>query len=264
MKKFTLSLFLLFALNGFSQESDLQSKMDSILQEADLLYRYEKAVWVSTDILFSDETLKNNFGGYVVYHSNDTINVSILNSEQKEVIAKYIFVGSDFDSPSETLRKASNLSAAEQEQIAIKAKIIEQLSDGKYEVTIPQGYSPNLVLIKKEVGYKLYILMGTRESGVIPFGNDYLFETNSAGEITVWKKFHSRIIPTQSEVPGAGKVTSSSHSHLRSTPYITATDICTFRLYAQFTALKEFSVYSPALGKSMKYNIEENKIEMEK
>ena len=262
MKYLTLSLFMTIALNGLSQESDLNLKLDSIKQEADLLFRYEKAVWFSTDILMSDKKLKKNFGGYVVYHSKDTTIVSMFDKKQKVVIAKYQFIGSEFTNPFKTIEEASKASSIEQELLDIKTKIIEQLADSKYEVTIPQNYNPNLVLIKESLGYKLYILMGTNEKGIIPFGNDYLFKTNTTGDITEWQKFHSRMIPAQSEIPGVGKVTSSSHSHLRSTPYITATDICTFRLYAQYTELKEFSVYSPALGKSMKYSIEENKIEV--
>lgn len=263
MKILTITLFLTFTINCFSQEVDLQLKMDSIIQEADLLFRYERAVWVSTDLLMSDKKLKKKFGGYVVYHSNDTTNVSMLDKNQTGVIARYEFVNPNFDSPSKTPIESSELTIIEHELIETKAKVIEQLSDSKYEVTIPQNYNPNLVLIKSEFGYKLYILMGTNENGIIPFGNDYLFKTDSVGMITTWQKFHSRMIPAQSEIPGVGKVTSSSHSHLRSTPYITATDICTFRLYAGFTELKEFSVYSPALGIYMKYNLEENKIEIE-
>lgn len=58
------------------------------------------------------------------------------------------------------------------------------------------------------------------------------------------------------------KVVEATHSHLRTTPYITATDICTFRLYAQYTELQKFSVYSPAIKKTMTYILETNKIEV--
>ena len=70
------------------------------------------------------------------------------------------------------------------------------------------------------------------------------------------------MIPTMAEFNGQ-KVTESFHSHLRTTPYITATDICTFRLYAQYTELEKFSVYSPAIGKTMTYILKTNKIDIE-
>lgn len=262
MKFLAFSLFLFSTLNGISQDSNLELKLDSIVQEADLLFRYEKAVWVSTNLLMSNRKLKNKYGGYVVYHSSDTTYVTFLDKNQKRAIAKYTYINSDFNSPAKTSLDSKEFAQIEQELLFTKMKVIEQLANSKYEVTIPDNFQPNLVLIKTYFGYHLYILMGTNESGLIPFGNDYLFKIDTNAEIIEWEKFHSRVIPVQSEIPGKGKVQSSTHSHRKSTPYITATDICTFRLYAQYTKLIEFSVYSPALGKYMKYNIETNKIEI--
>jgi hypothetical protein len=116
--------------------------------------------------------------------------------------------------------------------------------------------------MKTDDYYKLYIIMGTKESGVIPFGNDYLFKANSKGIITDWIKFHSRIIPAECYGPNGEEVTMSMHSHLKTVPYITPTDICTFRLYAPFCSIEEFSVYSPALKKTFKYILESNTIEI--
>jgi hypothetical protein len=104
--------------------------------------------------------------------------------------------------------------------------------------------------------------MGTYKSGIIPFGNDYLFKADYSGNIVEWKKFHSRLIPAQMEIPESGKIISAMHSHLRTTPHITATDICTFRLYAEFSKIKSFIVYSPAIGKSMEYDINDNTIKI--
>lgn len=251
-----------FSLNLFSQEENIQVKLDSILTEADLVYQYEKSVWNSTDIVLSNRNLKKNLGGYIAHHSNDTITVTYLDKNQKESIARYSYKFDDFKKPLMTAIGASELTSLEKELFEIQGKIINQLSDSEYNVTIPQDYNPNLVLIKGRDEYRLYIIMGTTETGVIPFGNDYLFKANSKGEITYWKKFHSRMIPTLAEFEGQ-KVKESTHSHLRTTPYITATDICTFRLYAQYTALKKFSVYSPAIGKYMTYDIESNNIDVE-
>ncbi len=263
MKTFTLVLIFTCSLSCFSQDSDLNLKMDSILTEADLLYRYEKAVWISTDLLMADKKLKKNYGGYIRYHAKDTTFVTMLDKKQKSKIAKYSFVDTEFEDPIEVNNEDSELSDLEKELLKAKSKLVEKLSDAKYEVTIPNGYNPNIILIKTDFGYRLYIIMGTSQKGIVPFGNDYLFESNSKIEITKWLKFHSRIIPAPPHIPGIGTVTSCSHSHLKSTPYVTATDICTFRLYAKYTDLKEFSVYSPAIGSYMKYNLESNKILIE-
>ncbi len=60
------------------------------------------------------------------------------------------------------------------------------------------------------------------------------------------------------------ELTMVTHSHLKTNPFITATDICTFKLYAPLTKLEEFSVYSPALGTYMKYNYKKDTIEVVK
>lgn len=261
-KYFLLILTLFFSLNLFSQEEINQAKLDSILKEADLMYKYEKSVWNSTDLLMSNKQLKKNYGGYIVHHSNDTLTVTYLDKNQKERIARYSYKFDNLNKPLTTSVETSQLTSIEKELFDIKGVIVNQLSDSEYNVTIPEDYNHNLVLIKENDEYRLYIIMGTSKTGMIPFGNDYLFKADSKGKITNWKKFHSRMIPTMAEFDGQ-KVTESFHSHLRTTPYITATDICTFRLYAQYTGLEKFSVYSPALGKSMTYILKINEIEIE-
>lgn len=263
MKRITILCFLgAISLNAFSQDKDLQFKLDSIVKEADLLYSYEKSVWNASDLLMANSTLKNNYGGYVVSHSNDTIVTTFIDKSQKQKIARYFFSKANLNSPFNSEIEVSPLTSLEQELLEAKIKIINHLADPKYEVVIPESFNPNFVLIKVKEGYMLYILMGTFESGIIPFGNDYLFWTDSEGTITNWKKFHSRIIPTQSKGPNGEKVVSAVHSHLKTTPYITATDICTFRLYGELCGLEEFMVLCTATGKYYKYSLKTNKIEI--
>lgn len=262
MKKLGLLILTLnISFSVFSQEN-LQAKFDSIITEADLLYRYEKSVWNSTDLLMANNKLKKNYGGYVVSHSNDTVFVTYIDKKQKESIARYQYVSNELTKPSNISIEVSTLTSLEQELLDIKIKLIKQLSDSKYGVTIPQGFSPNFVLIKGANEFKLYILMGTSDAGVIPFGNDFLFKADKAGTITEWKKFHSRMIPAFSKGPNGEKVISAIHSHLKTTPYITATDICTFRLYGELCGLEEFMVLCTATDKYYKYNLKSNTIEI--
>jgi len=260
-KYFLLIFTLILSINLIAQDEIKQAKLDSILNEADLMYKYEKSVWNSSDLLMSNNKLKNNYGGYIVYHLNNTVTVTHLDKNQKESIARYSYKFDNLNKPFISSVETSKLTTIEKELFDIKGIIVNQLSDSEYNITIPQGYNPNLVLIKENDEYRLYIIMGTSKIGVIPFGNDYLFKANSKGKITYWKKFHSCMIPTMSEYNGQ-KVIESFHSHLRTTPYIAATDICTFRLYAQYTELEKFSVYSPAFGKSMTYILKTNRIEI--
>ena len=263
MKKALTILIIIFVSTlSYSQSDSLSVKLDSIIKEADLLYNYEKIAWNSTDLLMTKRKLKKQFGGYLIYHSNDTIFASFIDKKQKNRIARYSFLTTNLKTPFYSDLDFKPLSEDEKELLDIKIKITEQLSDPKYEVGFPKDYNPNLVLIKNSNEFRLYILTGTSESGVIPFGNDYLFKADSYGKITKCRKFHSRLIPAKTEIPRIGKITSAIHSHLRTTPYITATDICTFRLYAEFTEIKSFKVYSPAIGKYMEYNLKKKTIEV--
>jgi hypothetical protein len=264
MKKYTLLLFVsLVSLLTTGQNDTLKLKLDSIMKEANRLYCYEKAAWISTDMVMEDKKLKKEFGGYLIYYSNDTLVAAFINKDQNGVIAKYYFNNSDLNHPFGKVIDDMSISKTEQELIDIELKISNQLSDDKYEISFPSGFSPNFDLIKENDGFKLYIIMGTSEPGIIPFGNDYLIRTDLDGNITSWRKFHSRMIPAQSKGPNGEKVISALHSHLKTTPYITATDICTFKLYARYCDMTEFTVLCTATGKYYKYNLETDSIEVE-
>lgn len=264
MKKKSLLLIvslitnLLFAQTTEISDAELKKKLDSVLTEAHLLYKYEKAAWISTDSAMKNQAVKKDYGGFFTYEEHGEIRVIILGKKSQECIAEYSFE-SDFYKPKSEITESRELSDKEKTLLEVKEKIVGNLSDKKYEVSIPDGYSPNLILLPFAEKYKLYILMGTSQRDVIPFGNDYLIIADLKGKIENWQKFHSRIIPGYMKFEG-NKVTELSHSHLRTTPLITATDICTFMLYAQLYDIDSFSVYSPAIGKYMKYSLRNNEI----
>ena len=261
MKQLTIVLFLLPVFyNAFAQDINLQFKLDSIIAEADLMYRYEKSVWNSTDILLSNKEFDDKFGGYIVWHSEDSVFVTYVDKKQNESIARFVYISTNLNKPVVESIEPSQIQLLEKELLDMKLKMINQISDSKYDVSIPQGFDPNFVFIKNNTEFKLYIIMGTSETGVIPFGNDYLFKSDLDGNITNWKKFHSRMIPIKTKVVNGHKVKSSYHSHLNTTPFITATDVCTFRLYGENTDMEDFSVLCTATDKIYTYNLKTNKI----
>lgn len=240
-------------------ETELKTKLDSVLTEAHLLYKYEKSAWISTDLAMENRAVKKDFSGFFVYEEEQgKIKVIILGKESQNCIAEYSFE-SDFSKPKLVKTEKRELSNQEKTLLEVREKILVNLSDKKYEVTIPDGYSPNLILLPFAEKYKLYIIMGTSQRDIIPFGNDYIFIADKNGKIENWQKFHSRIIPGYTKIDG-NKVTELTHSHLRTTPLITATDICTFILYAPLYDIDAFSVYSPAIGKYMKYSLKNDEI----
>jgi len=257
-----LSLIFFIHTTAVAQNDNLQVKLDSILEEADLLYRYEKAAWHGSDLFMADAELREDYGGYVIYHSSDTVYATFVDKSQKRHVARYSFTTNELEKPNATDTTKRPLSAIEKQLLDIKLKVLNQLRNPKYEVGIPEGYNPNLVLFKRDNGYRMYVIMGTAASNVIPFGNDYLFETDLEGEIVKWKKYHSRVIPAETQLDGGRTVVSAVHSHLKTTPLITATDICTFRLYGPMYGLNEFQVLSTSLNKVFTYKSDTDSVEV--
>ncbi len=263
MKKivFLLSLFLISTIvmsqdEGF--DDILRQQLDSVLVEGTLLYKYEKAAWVATDMIMKNQSIIENYGGYFTYEDNGNIVVIFLSRSDNNCIAECHFKD-DFAKPDVFKAKARKLRNKEVELLKVRSKIFENLSSDKHSISIPDGYSPNFILLPFAEKYKLYMIMGTTQIDVIPFGNDYLIVADMDGNIESLKSFHSRIIPAYTNIDGK-KVREIFHSHLKTTPLISATDICTFKLYAPLYDVKKFTVYSPALEKYMTFNLEINEI----
>lgn len=238
----------------------IKEKLDSILFEGNLLYRYEKAAWISTDMAREKSNIKKDFFNYLVYHDRDTVHALILNNKL-ECIYELRFVFQS-ENPILDIVKTRSLSVKEQNLFSMKSVIINKIVEQKIPVGYSEGYSLNTVLMPREDGYKLYFISGTSRSGVIPFGNDYLFLTDNSGNIQFWKKFHSRLIALEAKGPNGELITEMIHSHLKTEPFITATDICTFMLYGKLCGQKSFQVYSTERGKYFRYLLDKNSIEI--
>ena len=264
MKNIFLSLIIgLITTTVFSQEKTEKAIFDSIINEANLLYNYEKIAWNASDLAYSNKKIKNKIGSYIVYHSNDTIFAVFANKEYKNQIAKYSYLKDNLTEPIQENLEKKPLSEKVLNLFTIKNTILNSINSNfkEYGFSFHEGFNPNPVLIPDTNGFKLYIIIGTPNSNVIPFGNDYLFKTDKKGKITEWKKFHKTLIATQTTSPDNEKIISAIHSHLKTTPYITATDICTFRLYGyDLYELEEFKVLSTKLNKIFTYNAKHNTI----
>ena len=239
-------------------ETELKMQLDSVLNEGNLLYKYEKAAWISTDLALKNRTLKKDYLAYLTYEDQDEIKVIIIGKKSQNCIAEYSFEN-DFTKPMSIKIESREFSDKERKLIEIREKILDNVSESEYEISVPNGYSLNFILIPYADKFKFYIITGTSQKDVIPFGNDWIFITDKSGKIESWHKFHSRLIPGYTKMNGH-KVRELIHSHLRTTPLMTATDIAIFMLYAPLYGIDAFSVYSPALGKSMTYSLNDNEI----
>ena len=255
MKKITIIFICLictcniFAQNSALSEFDLNFKLDSILAESDLLYKYEKSAWLSTDYAVGNPFIREKMGRqHFTYEYSDGIKTIILNSEHDKVVAEYHFKN-NFDALDSYSVIERNLTELESKLISTRNNILNKIiSERKYDIfsPIPRGFALNFVLIPFGEKYKFYILTGTTLNKIIPFGNDFLFITDQDGNVESWQKFHSRFLAMQTEIDGE-KVLNSIHSHLETTPFITATEIATFKLYAPLYDIPSFSILSTAL-----------------
>lgn len=168
----------------------------------------------------------------------------------------------NFTNPAKELFDIRALNAKEKQLMTVRDELIGKVFTPNYKIGIVDGFDFNIQLIPYALGYKLYLISGTSKSDLIPFGNDYLFFADKRGAITSWRKFHSRIIPTMTKYKGE-TVMSVMHSHLPQEPFITATDICTFKLYGGLAGLKSFKVLSTALNKVFSYDLEGDRIGVE-
>lgn len=263
IRLFILLLLFLFPVITFAQnpglsDKKLRMKLDSILVEGNLLYFYEKAAWISFDMALEQPQVRDNFESYLTYQTGKAIKTIFLGKNMEKCIAEYTFI-TDFDTPEFIQLTERNLSDYEKKLIYIRERIFNKLGDKEYDLGVPEGFSLNFILLPYGKKYKFYVLTGTSQSNIIPFGNDYLFIADDYGNIEKWRKFHTGMIPAYTEMEGY-KVVKYTHSHTSLHPLISATDICTFMLYGPLYDLDKFSVYSE--GKYMEYDLETNTIEV--
>ena len=242
------------AQSNFREQIEARNR--EIIAEGDLLYRCERAAWLATDIALAHEELKNNFWGYIVSPEEDTVRVVILDDSLR-CISSLSFSGFP-EGACILYPEVRALSPRERTLYDVRMKILDEIVRPKYGLTaVPEGFSLNFSLVPCERGYKMYVLTGATVNGVIPFGNDYLFETDLEGQIKSWRKYHSGLLPVYCE---AREVIQVIHSHLASEPLITPTDICTLRLYGDLCGVRRLVVFSTALDAWFEYDAQTNAI----
>lgn len=158
-------------------EAELEQKYDSIIQEGNLLYRYEKTAWLFSDMYINKPEIRETAATYLTYEQGDSIKCILIDKEGKcnfEVsfvkrstlcLVRYLYRDlSDYD--------------YENNRLNTRTKILKNIVENKYEVGTINGYSLNWILLPTENGYKLYAINGTQKAEEIPIGNNYLFITN--------------------------------------------------------------------------------------
>ncbi|MDR0437150.1 MAG: hypothetical protein LBH22_02470 [Bacteroidales bacterium] len=251
----TICCLLLITCKGPSKLSNTISiDTSEILNEGNLLYKYEKSAWVAGDLALKNPIVAAEYGDYFTYEENGVIKTIILDESRQTCIAEYTFEN-NFENPKSVKIEKRELSEKEKILIDVQDKISKNILEGKYEITTSEGYGLNGVLLPFADKYKFYIITGTSLPNIIPFGNDYIFIADLDGKIESWQKFPPRF----RVLPEGMKVEEMTRTHITDDPLITAADICTFMLYAPLYDIDAFSVISQT-GLKMRYSLKENTI----
>ena len=261
-----MALLLLFPVFARKQakpvytDEQIQSICDSVVAEGNLLYRYQKAAEIGADTALADEAVKSEYFAYVLYDAGDTMKFCAVNPKL-ECICQVDIVG-DACVPLPPQRTRRELTPEERTIFKIRNIVHNSVVQGYYDIRIPEVASTNFVFIPSPGRYRLYLLMGSKEPDLVPFGNDYLFFANSKGRIVDWRRLHMGFLGVDINVGRrlSGAVREFVHTHPENEPFITATDICMLKLYEPKNGVQRLTILSPSLGKKMTYRTDTDKV----
>lgn len=243
---------------------EIKAANDSILAEAYRLYIHEKVAWILEDIIYqSYEEALNNIDGWIPIEEDEvTVKGVFYNKERSKALYEAtINIQTGEASSSDSVR---DLTADEFEKIEVRQKVLNAVRTLESIPSCPEGCSFNIEAIQIDDNlYRVYWMLGTSQSGIIPFGSDFSYDCDAEGSIKEVRQYHKSYIPTPTSMDG-GQVSLIVHSHTSICPYISPTDIALFLLYGYESAgLTKFMVLSTALKCYFVFDAESYEISVE-
>ena len=232
MKKLlTLSILFILVQNAIAQKNALRQIADSIKAEGEMLYRSEWASGHSTQIFTSSFGRKKLLsGGYFSYETEKGMTSIFFSKNEDPVVLATVKFDRGLDSSKYSIDTATRkFTAIEKDFYIIRSKAAQVVSNDTL-FKFYQNTSLNLVPVIKGGAKKVYVITAQTVPDEVLLGNDYLINFDKDNNIIKKTKLHNNLIPlgTGGEEP----IKASSHQHLGETsPFITATDICAFKLW---------------------------------
>ncbi|MBR5638948.1 MAG: hypothetical protein IKW83_04205 [Muribaculaceae bacterium] len=232
---------------------------DSVIDEGNTLYLYDKLNWVMSDA-YKQMCSSRTASLSVVGQLNDTLMSGIMIDvdQMKCVFECRLNLNSGEIEPFDLVRGLTPKEIARAER---QLTLLEKVSDldGIYNVAEAGNLNADVVEISPNL-IRVYLLQGTDKSKLIPFGNDYSFDFDADGNLLARRKYHKSFIPIDFSGKD-GNIRKCTHSHLDDNPYISPTDIATFLLYGHdLYGMKTFSIYSKAFNCYFTYNADNDNI----
>lgn len=241
-------LFLAFVSLSAGAQTDLQTRIKTIVDEGKRLYRSEMASWYGTDLFLVNYKSRTNVGGYFSFTTKEDVSKCIFFSkaEKPKVIGTISFDKTFNPELAKIDLNEREFTVMENDLYVLRKVALATINTD----TLFKRYSNtdlNLIPLVYNNEKKVYVLTGPKQGGAVILGNDYLMTFDSNNQLIARKPLHKNIIP----VPYAGKqsdgteIVSTIHSHLPETgDLITSTDICTLMLYEKFAKWKSHKVVS--------------------
>jgi len=238
-------LITLFLLNTVWNSVRAQTaELAEIGVEGANLFSSEMASWYGTDLALEKyPKLQDELGGYFSYTKGDSaICVFYSRDEHPGVICAVSFDASYRLDKAKVVADRRAFTPEETILYGMRAAAKEAIRTD----TLFKHYkntSLNIIPLVRNNVRKVYVLTGPSVSGVVIFGNDYLLTFDQQNKLTGTKKLHKDIMVLKYADPKDSVTT--MHTHLpESGHFITATDICTLRLYEKFAGWKQHLVIS--------------------
>ncbi len=241
-------LFLTFVSLSAGAQTDLQTRIKTVVDEGKRLYRSEMASWYGTDLFLVNYKSRTNVGGYFSFTTKEDVSKCVFFSkaEKPKVIGTISFDKTFNPELAKIDLNEREFTAIENDLYVLRKVALATINTD----TLFKRYSNtdlNLIPLVYNNEKKVYVLTGPKQGGAVILGNDYLMTFDSNNQLIARKPLHKNIIP----VPYAGKqsdgteIVSTIHSHLPETgDLITSTDICTLMLYEKFAKWKSHKVVS--------------------
>lgn len=258
MRIFYLVLICIcISLSAICQDN-FQLVKDSILAEAEKLYKSETASWFGTDI-FMKEYMEdqNRIKGYFSYSENsDQICVFYDEADDPIVLGTILFKSNEKIVYDSACRKFNNL---EKDYYLLRKKANQEIQSDTALFKHYRNTNLNLVPLIEENQKKVYVITGSSMNNVVFLGNDYLMTFDDNYKLLTKKKLHNSLIPLEYGTQKDSQEVGGVHTHLPGfSDFITATDICTLRLYQYMTKWKQHIVVSERY--TTMYNCENNSL----
>jgi hypothetical protein len=232
MKKLlTLITLFILAQNATAQKKALRQIADSINVEGETLYRSEWASSHSTQIFASSFGGKKRLsGGYFSYETEKEMTTIFFSKNNDPVVLATVKFDHGLDSSKYSIDTTTRkLTEIEKDLYTIRSRAAQAVSNDTL-FKFYQNTSLNLVPIIKNGAKKVYVITAQTAPDEVLLGNDYLINFDKDNDIIEKTKLHNNLIPLGTG--GKEAIKASSHQHLGETsPFITATDICAFKLW---------------------------------